>query len=44
MQTSSAQLENIDKVNIDELYNRIIMLIENVAIKVNNEMTFLIGI
>ena len=39
------ELENIDNVNIDELYNRIVVLIENakrnVAVKVNNEMTFL---
>ena len=42
------ELENIDNVNIDELYNRIVVLIENakrnVVVKVNNEMTFLIGI
>ena len=39
------ELEKIDNINIDDLYNRIVTLIENakrnVAIKVNNEMTFL---
>ena len=39
------KLENIDNINIDDLYNRIVELIENakrnVAVKVNNEMTFL---
>lgn len=39
------KLENIDNINIDELYKRIVKLIENakrnVAIKVNNEMTLL---
>ncbi len=39
------ELENIDNINIDELYNRIVVLIENakrnVAVKINNEMTFL---
>lgn len=38
-------LENIDNVNIDDLYNRIVTLIEsfkrNVAVKINNEMIFL---
>lgn len=38
-------LDNIDNANIDDLYNRIVVLIENakrnVAVKVNNEMTFL---
>ncbi len=38
-------LENIDNDNIDELYNKIVVLIENakrnVAVKVNSEMTFL---
>ena len=36
-------LENRDNINIEELYKRIVTLIEdtkkNVAIKVNNEMT-----
>lgn len=36
-------LENTDNINIEELYKRIVTLIEdtkkNVAIKVNNEMT-----
>ena len=39
------KLENIDNINIDDLYNRIVALIEkakrNVAIQVNNEMTLL---
>ena len=39
------ELENINNINIDDLYNRIVTLIEkakmNVAVKVNNEMTFL---
>ena len=39
------ELENIDNINIDDLHNRIVTLIEkakmNVAVKVNNEMTFL---
>ena len=39
------KLENIDNINIDELYNRIVTLIENtkrnVAVAVNNEMTLL---
>ena len=39
------KLKNIDNINIDDLYNRIVELIENtkrnVAIKVNNEMTLL---
>ena len=39
------ELENLDNINIDDLYNRIVTLIEkakmNVAVKVNNEMTFL---
>ena len=39
------ELKSIDNVNIDELYNRIVILIENakrnVAVKINNEMTFL---
>ncbi len=39
------ELEKVDNINIDDLYNRIVTLIENakrnVAIKVNNEMTFL---
>ena len=38
-------LENTDNINIEELYKRIVTLIEdtkkNVAIKVNNEMTLL---
>lgn len=39
------ELENVDNVNIDDLYNRIVTLIENakrnVATKVNDEMTLL---
>ena len=39
------ELENIDTINIDNLYNRIVALIEkakmNVTVKINNEMTFL---
>lgn len=39
------KLENIDNINIDDLYNRIVRLIENtkrnVATKINNEMTLL---
>lgn len=39
------KLENIDNINIDDLYNRIVTLIENakrnVAIAVNQEMTLL---
>jgi len=39
------ELENIDNIKIDDLYNRIVTLIEsakrNVAVTVNNEMTIL---
>lgn len=39
------KLENVDNINIDDLYNRIVTLIENakrnVATKVNDEMTLL---
>lgn len=39
------ELENVDNINIDDLYNRIVTLIENakrnVATKVNDEMTLL---
>ena len=39
------ELENIDNINIDDLYNRIVTLVENakrnVATKVNDEMTLL---
>lgn len=39
------ELENIDNINIDDLYNKVVTLIENakknVAAKVNNEMTLL---
>ncbi len=39
------ELENIDNINIDDLYNRIVTLIENakrnVATTVNQEMTLL---
>ena len=39
------ELENVDNINIDDLYNRIVALIENakrnVATKVNDEMTLL---
>lgn len=39
------ELESMDNINIDDVYNRIVVLIENakrdVAIKVNNEMTLL---
>lgn len=39
------KLDNIDNINIDDLYNRIVNLIEaakrNVAVKVNNEITLL---
>ena len=38
-------MEELEKINIDELYNRIVILIEdakrNVVVKVNNEMTML---
>ncbi len=38
-------LKNIDNINIDDLYNRIVVLIENAkrnaVVKVNNEKTFL---
>ena len=38
-------MKDLDTLNIDDLYKRIVALIENartnVAIKVNNEMTFL---
>ena len=39
------ELKNIDNINIDELYNKIVDRIEkakrNVALKVNKEMTIL---
>ena len=39
------ELENIDNINIDDLYNKIVDRIEkakrNVALKVNEEMTIL---
>ncbi len=39
------ELDNIENINIDDLYNRIVVLIENakknVAAAVNNEMTLL---
>ena len=39
------ELENIDNINIDDLYNKIVTLIENakrnVATTVNQEMTLL---
>ena len=39
------KLENVENINVDKLYSRIVTLIEdakrNVAIKVNNEMTLL---
>ena len=41
------ELENVNNINIDDLYNRIVALIENakrnVATKVNDEMTLLYG-